>query len=178
MKKAFVVLAIALSMSGAYAQTAAKPAAPSAATPEARAAEHQQRVEQRIAFLHSTLKITPDQESLWKTFADQMRSNSQSMADLFKQRSQGESTRNALDDMKEYAQITQAHADGMQKLVTAFEPLYNSFSADQKAVADQTFRHGQQERGGRRGQGPRGRRNRPNSRAAGAAPAASEPAPQ
>jgi hypothetical protein len=138
MKKAFVVLATALSMSGAFAQTAA----PASATANAsqHAAQHEQRVEQRIASLHSALKITPAQESLWKTFADQMRSNGQTMADLYRQRAEGENTRNALDDMKQYAQMTQAHADGMQKLVTAFEPLYNSFSPEQKTLADQTFR--------------------------------------
>jgi periplasmic protein CpxP/Spy len=180
MKKTFVVLAAALSMSGAFAQTAAAPTAASPARAEARAAQHEQRVEERITFLHSTLKITPEQEPLWKTFADQMRSNSQSMAGLFRQRMESESTRNALDDMKGYAQMAQAHADEMQKLVTAFEPLYNSFSADQKAIADKTFRHGPQERGGRGGQrqgnrrGPRGNQ----AGAAGAAPAASDPAAQ
>jgi periplasmic protein CpxP/Spy len=142
MKKAFVVLAAALSMSGAFAQTAASSAAPSSATVEARAAQHEQRVEERIAYLHSALKITPEQETQWKVFADQMRSNGQTMAGLYKQRMEGESTRNALDDMKQYAQITQAHADDMQKLVTTFEPLYNSFSPEQKTLADKTFRHG------------------------------------
>lgn len=154
MKKTLAVLVAALSMSGAFAQTAATPAAssaPAAATQEARAAEHQQRVEERIAFLHSTLKITPEQEPQWKTFADQMRSNSQNMSDLFKQRANGETTRNALDDMKQYAQLTQAHAEDMQKLVTAFEPLYNSFSPEQKALADQTFRHHGREAGGKVG---------------------------
>lgn len=154
MKKAFVVLAAALSMSGAFAQTAASSATPSSAAVEARAAQHEQRVEERINYLHSALKITPDQESLWKPFADQMRSNGSTMAGLYKQRMEGESTRNALDDMKQYAQITQAHADDMQKLVTAFEPLYNSFSPDQKTLADKTFRHGA-ETGGKGGAHPK-----------------------
>ncbi|WP_233863268.1 Spy/CpxP family protein refolding chaperone [Paraburkholderia adhaesiva] len=180
MKKAIVVLATALSMSGAFAQNAATPAAPSSAAIEAGVAEHQQRVEERIAFLHSTLKITPEQEALWKPFADQMRTNGRTMGEMFKQRAEGLGTRNALDDMKEYAQITQAHADEMQKLVTAFEPLYNSFSADQKAIADKTFRHGAPERGGKGGKGGNRQRNRSGSQSkpAGAAPAASDPAAQ
>ncbi|RQH07995.1 Spy/CpxP family protein refolding chaperone [Paraburkholderia dinghuensis] len=177
MKKAFVVLATTLSISGAFAQNAATPAAPSSAAVEAGVAEHQQRVEERIAFLHSTLKITPDQEALWKTFADQMRTNGQSMGELFKQRAEGQSTRNALDDMKEYAKITQVHADEMQKLVTAFEPLYNSFSADQKAIADKTFRHGAPERGGNGGKRPKNKHNS-QAKPADAAPAASDPAAQ
>lgn len=145
MKKAFVILAATLSMSGAFAQSAA-PSAPATATAAAassadvRAAQHQQRVEERINWLHSQLKITPEQEPQWKAFADVMRSNGQTMAGLYKQRVEGESTRNALDDMKQYAQITQAHADDMQKLVSAFEPLYTSLSPEQKTLADQTFR--------------------------------------
>jgi len=174
MKKAFVVLATALSMSGAFAQTAAAPAEPASPAMEAHAAQHREHVEERIAFLHSSLKITPEQEPQWKTFADQMRSNSQSMSDLVMQRTQSESTRNALDDMKQYAQIAQTHAEDMQKLVTAFEPLYNSFSPDQKAIADQTFRHGQQ-RGGMRGPRPQNRR-RMHAKPASAPAEASAPA--
>ena len=143
MKKAFVILAASLAMSGAFAQSAAPAAAASAASSaDVRAAQHQQRVEERITWLHTQLKITPEQEPQWKTFADVMRSNGQTMAGLYKQRMEGESTRNALDDMKQYAQISQAHAEDMQKLVTAFEPLYTSLSPEQQKLADQTFRHG------------------------------------
>jgi periplasmic protein CpxP/Spy len=176
MKKAFVVLAATLSMSGAFAQTAASSAAPSSAAVEARAAQHEQRIEDRIAYLHSALKITADQEAMWKTFADQMRSNGQTMADLYKQRVEGETTRNALDDMKQYAQITQAHADDMQKLVTAFEPLYNSFSADQKALADKTFRHGAP--AGGKGPAHPKHKSKPKAAPASDADAASAPAAQ
>ncbi|WP_322029923.1 Spy/CpxP family protein refolding chaperone [Paraburkholderia sp. J76] len=143
MKKAFVILAASLSMSGAFAQGAAPATAASAASSaDVRAAQHQQRVEERITWLHTQLKITPEQEPQWKAFADVMRDNGQTMADLYKQRVEGESTRNALDDMKQYAQISQAHAEDMQKLVAAFEPLYTSLSPEQKKLADQTFRHG------------------------------------
>ncbi|WP_028225137.1 Spy/CpxP family protein refolding chaperone [Paraburkholderia ferrariae] len=176
MKKAFVVLAAALSMSGAFAQTAASSAQPSSAAVEAHAAQHEQRVEERINYLHSALKITPDQESLWKTFADQMRSNGQTMADLYKQRAEGENTRNALDDMKQYAQLSQAHAEDMQKLVTAFEPLYNSFSADQKTLADKTFRHGQPPAG--KGAAHPKHKSKPKAAPASDAAAASAPAAQ
>ncbi|PLZ03980.1 hypothetical protein CY652_03145 [Burkholderia sp. WAC0059] len=138
MKKAFVILATTLSMSGAFAQTAA-----SAAAPASSAAVHREaRVEERIAYLHSALKITPQQDTQWNAFADVMRSNGETLAQLYQQRAADESTLSALDDMKQYAQITQAHADGMQKLVAAFEPLYDSFSPEQKKLADTTFHRG------------------------------------
>ena len=145
MKKVFVILAASLSMSGVFAQSAAPAASATAAaasSADVRAAQHQQRVEERITWLHTQLKITPEQEPQWKTFADVMRSNGQTMGGLYKQRMETENTRNALDDMKQYAQIAQAHADDMQKLVAAFEPLYTSLSPEQKKLADQTFRHG------------------------------------
>jgi esterase/lipase len=153
MKKAFVVLATTLSIGTAFAQTAATPAAPAtAASPaSAAAAKREQHVEQRIAYLHSALKITQAQESQWNAFADVMRENNQTMMQLFEQRKAGTEQRSALDDMKQYAQISQARADGMQKLVTAFEPLYASLSPEQKALADKTFREQHEHRPGKQG---------------------------
>jgi periplasmic protein CpxP/Spy len=139
MKKALVILASTFAMSGAFAQASAPAAAPVAASA---AAGHGERTEQRIAMLHSELKITPAQETQWQQFADVMRQNGETMGNLYRQR-MADKNLSALDDMKQYTQIAQAHADGMSKLVAAFEPLYNSFSADQKKVADETFRqHG------------------------------------
>lgn len=142
MKKTFVVLAASLSFSSAFAQTATTTAAPAtAASPAAGAAAHrEEHIEKRIAHLHSALKITPAQESQWNAFADVMRSNNETLTELYQQRKAGGEQRNALDDMKQYAQISQAHADGMQKLVTAFEPLYSSLSPEQKTAADKAFR--------------------------------------
>ncbi|MEX3785144.1 Spy/CpxP family protein refolding chaperone [Paraburkholderia sp. BR14374] len=144
MKKALVMLATAVSMGGAFAQTAA-PASASApdttATASAAKAGHERNVEDRIAYLHSQLKITPAQETQWKAFADVMRSNGETMGQLFEQRKAATNV-SALDDMKQYATIAQAHADGMKKLVDAFEPLYGSLSPEQKKLADATFHRG------------------------------------
>jgi periplasmic protein CpxP/Spy len=138
MKKALVILASTLAMSGAFAQSAAPASAPMAAS--APAGKHERNVEDRIAYLHSQLKITSAQETQWNAFADVMRGNAQTMGDLFQQR-KAATNQSALDDMKQYAAISEAHADGMKKLVDAFEPLYSSFSPEQKTLADTTFRH-------------------------------------
>jgi protein CpxP len=151
MKKAFVLLVSALSISGgAFAQTAAPTATPavSAASGAGKAAHREQRVEDRIAYLHQQLKITPQQESQWNAFADVMRSNGETMSKLFEERHENKDI-SALDDMKQYADIAQAHADGTKKLVDAFQPLYDSMSADQKKLADTTFREAPPQ-GGRR----------------------------
>jgi hypothetical protein len=140
MKKALVLLASAVAMSGAFAQASAPAAAPSSTAASAPAAKagHERNVEDRIAYLHSQLKITPAQEPQWKAFADVMRGNGQTMGELFKER-RAATNLSALDDMKQYATIAQAHADGVKKLVDAFDPLYTSFSPEQKKLADTTF---------------------------------------
>ncbi|MGF6569031.1 LTXXQ motif family protein [Paraburkholderia fungorum] len=138
MKKALVMLATAVAMSGAFAQTPAPASAPVSASAPAGKAGHERNVEDRIAYLHSQLKITSAQESQWNTFADVMRGNGETMGQLFEQRKSAGKL-SAVDDMKQYAQIAQAHADGMKKLVDAFDPLYSSFSPEQKKLADATF---------------------------------------
>jgi periplasmic protein CpxP/Spy len=137
MKKTLVILACALAANGVFAQTSAPAAASTSTSP---AAKHEARVEERIASLHKQLKITPQQEGQWKPFADAMREDAQTMGQLSERRMKGVETESALDNMREYAQFTQAHADGVKKLVAAFEPLYNSLSPEQKQLADATFR--------------------------------------
>ena len=113
---------------------AAAPASPSPAV------KHEARIEDRIAYLHKQLKITPAQETQWQPFADAMREDGQMMSQLYEKRISSAETSSALDNMRDYVQLTQAHADGVKKLLTAFEPLYNSLSEEQKQLADATFR--------------------------------------
>ncbi|WP_233849102.1 Spy/CpxP family protein refolding chaperone [Paraburkholderia sp. HD33-4] len=165
MKKALVMLATAVSMGGAFAQTAAPASAPDTTAPAPAAkAGHERNVEDRIAYLHSQLKITPAQETQWKAFADVMRNNGETMGKLFEQR-KAETNVSALDDMKQYATIAQAHADGMKKLVDAFEPLYGSLSPEQKKLADATFHNGGPE-GHHRGHHGKGKGGKPAAEAA------------
>ncbi|WP_205187180.1 Spy/CpxP family protein refolding chaperone, partial [Burkholderia sp. LMG 13014] len=158
MKKISLTLATLAVAASAFAQTPAQPQAPaqattaaaSAPTAEQRAERHEARVEQRIKYLHDQLKITSAQEPQWKTFADTMRDNGDTMGRLYRERMAKHDV-SALDDMKQYAELSQANADGAKKLADAFAPLYESFPADQKALADTTFRswlhHGGEHRG-------------------------------
>jgi hypothetical protein len=45
----------------------------------------------------------------------------------------------AVDDVKSYAAIADAHADGLKKFVSVFEALYNSMSDEHKKNADNVF---------------------------------------
>jgi hypothetical protein len=140
MKKTLVILATALAASGAFAQASAPAAPPAAASSASPAAKHEARIENRIAYLHQQLKIAPQQETQWQSFADAMREDGETMGKLYEKRRQSVENASALDNMRDYAEITEAHAEGMKKLVAAFEPLYNSLSPEQKKLADATFR--------------------------------------
>ncbi len=104
------------------------------------------RVEARIADLHDAIGVTPDQESEWHDVAQAMRDSESGVGELIRaRRSHAEST-NAIDDIKSYQAISQAHADNMSKFVDAFEPFYDDLSAGQKERADAYFRNFRHER--------------------------------
>ena len=56
-------------------------------------------------------------------------------------RAQKLSEMSAVDNMQSFEAIEQARAEGMQKLVPAFQTLYASLSDQQKQQADALFRY-------------------------------------
>lgn len=100
-----------------------------------------ERVEVRINELHAKLKITPAQEGLWDNVTKAMRDDAIKMEALIKARSENAGTRNAVDDLKSYSEITEAHAHGLKRFISVFEPLYASMSDAQKKDADKLFHH-------------------------------------
>ncbi|HTJ94447.1 MAG TPA: Spy/CpxP family protein refolding chaperone [Pararobbsia sp.] len=151
MKLVLATLAAASSLafaSGAFAQTAASaPAAASGAMAPAAAKiakfdqKADKRLEDRIKELHTELQITPQQEDLFGKVADTMRSNSQHMRELYEQRMAQTQKLNAVDDLKSYGDLAQAHADSVKSLESSFEPLYAALSDTQKKAADAAFNH-------------------------------------
>jgi protein CpxP len=164
--KKFAMLGLVLLTAGsAFAQTpapattapgpaAAPPAAaPSTASPPAagkavgakapasKAAAMDARIEQRIAQMHQRLKITPAQQPAWDAFAQVMRDNVTSMQQAYQERRASIATMSAPDNMRNFAQIEQTRTDGIQKLATSFQTLYDGMSDEQKKVADTMFRH-------------------------------------
>ena len=97
------------------------------------------KAEQRIKELHSKLHITQAEEPQWQGLVQVMRDNAQQMSSLIAQRDQNSGT-TAVDNLKSYEEITDAHADGLKKLVPAFKSLYDALSDEQKKVADTLFR--------------------------------------
>lgn len=100
------------------------------------------RVDARIEKMHARLKITSAQEDQWGKVAQVMRDNARDMEKLTKTRMEHAKTMTAVDDLKSYGEITDAHADGIKKLTTVFETLYAAMSDNQKKAADDMFRHG------------------------------------
>jgi hypothetical protein len=97
-------------------------------------------VDVRIDNLHQRLHITPAQESLWHPVAQVMRDNADTMESLRKTRSDRATDMSAMDNLHSYGEVADAHAEGVKKLTTAFQPLYDSMSDTQKRNADTIFR--------------------------------------
>jgi hypothetical protein len=69
-----------------------------------------------------------------------MRDNAQTMDALIKARADQAPTMSALDEIKSYSDIAEAHAAGLKKFIPVFEALYTSMSDAQKKNADTLFR--------------------------------------
>lgn len=98
------------------------------------------RVEQRVADLRARLHITPDQQTQWDQFAQVMRDNAQHMRQTAEDRATKIKSMTASENMLSYAQIAMQHAQELQNLASAFQPLYASLSQDQQRTADAMFR--------------------------------------
>ena len=137
---------IALALSSTIAFTGAVIAAESEAAPAKTAVgakptiDHEE--EQHIKQLHDQLKITPEQEALWNNVAEIMRSNDKKIDALVKERHDKASTMTAVEDLRSYGEVTETHAADIKTFIPAFERLYDSMSAAQKAAADNVFRTG------------------------------------
>ncbi|ABK12303.1 conserved hypothetical protein [Burkholderia cenocepacia HI2424] len=88
----------------------------------------QRSIDGRINSLHQRLGITPGQESLWQPVAQVMRDNANAMESLRKARSDHANDMSAMGDLHSYGEVTNVHADGVKKLTTAFQPLYDKMS--------------------------------------------------
>ncbi|MDD5249543.1 MAG: Spy/CpxP family protein refolding chaperone [Rhodocyclaceae bacterium] len=103
---------------------------------------HEDRAELRIKHMHAMLKITPTQEEQWAKVAETMRDNAKTMDGLTQARADHAKEMTAVDDLKSYGEIAEAHADGLRKLTPAFASLYAGMSDAQKLEADSVFRRG------------------------------------
>jgi hypothetical protein len=104
---------------------------------------HEDRVELRIKDMHAKLKITPAQEEQWGKVAQAMLDDAKTMDTLTQTRIDHAKDMTAVDDLKSYGEIADAHAAGIKKLTPLFTDLYAGMSDAQKKEADTLFRHGE-----------------------------------
>jgi protein CpxP len=147
MKAIVALLASTFVIGGAIAQTP-DPSASSGASADASSsamansdAKRDGAVEKHITELHASLRITKAEESQWNEVAETMRENVKNLDRAIDKRDANVASATAIDDLNSYADIAQAHANGVKKLANAFSGLYAVMSDDQKKEADEVFSH-------------------------------------
>lgn len=148
------------------AAAAGETAATPRATPERRAFRGAgERVEARLAYIKTALKITDAQNAQWEGFANvlrkQARERDQRMASFRAKREQGAQGMqraerphlSAIDRMEFMQKRMTERSARLSEVITAAKPLYASLSPEQKQVADEMLTR--QGRGGHHRGGPR-----------------------
>jgi hypothetical protein len=119
-----------------------------------------ERVEARLAYVRTALKITDSQQSQWENFANVLRKHARAMDQRVQQRraqfeggrgAQGERVPGArgpegrqvtaIDQLERAQQRTAEHAARLNEVIAAAKPLYASLSPEQKQVADGMLAH-------------------------------------
>lgn len=95
-------------------------------------------VEGRIAYLKAELKITDAQAPLWNKVADTMRDNAKQLDDAMSAMPHDPNAPRptAIERLETHAKFAEMRAQGTERFLAAFRPLYNSLSDDQKKNAD------------------------------------------
>ena len=93
-------------------------------------------VEGRIAALKSELKITDAQVPQWDRFADALRGTAKSMEAMQRQMMQTSAPSTLSARLARQEEMLTAHLAAVKSLRSALEPLYATFSDEQKKVAD------------------------------------------
>lgn len=136
--------------------------APSAQRPAQRQrafAMPSQRVEARLAYLRTALKITDAQQPQWENFANVLRTQARAMDKRFaERRTQFEAQRgqprpqaNAIERLERMQVRMDERSQRLGEVVNAAKPLYASFSPEQRQIADEML--SRQGRGGHAGRG-------------------------
>ena len=96
-------------------------------------------VEGRLAFLKTELKITDAQLPLWNAVADAIRANAKSMSEMMSGAMTGGAQPSATlpEKLATREKMLTVHLEALRKLKAAVEPLYASFSDEQKKTADE-----------------------------------------
>lgn len=94
----------------------------------------------RVEALKSELKITEAQMPAWNKFSDALltaaKSMDESMQAMQKKMMETGKTVSLPEKLEHHAKMAAAHSTSFQEIKTALDPLYASFSDEQKKIAD------------------------------------------
>ena len=96
-------------------------------------------IEGRLAFLKAELNITPEQEALWKDYANAVRDNAKTMSGRCTSLmgDSGASEKSLRDRLDAQEQFVAARLDALRATNKALKPLFQALSDAQKKLADQ-----------------------------------------
>jgi hypothetical protein len=98
------------------------------------------RIEGRLAFLKTELKITDAQTAQWNAVADAMRQNEKARRDRMEQmRADRDKPTNTLERLEARERAADARSQELKRFNAAFRPLYATLSDEQKKTADELF---------------------------------------
>jgi protein CpxP len=137
----------ATSASMAIAQTAPNANAPSASGPahgfmDRPFSRPTERVEARLAYVKTALKITDGQQSQWDAYANVVRKNAQDREQRFQSRHHGEPGHtghqrpNAIERLESTQSFLAEAGTRVSQLLAVEKPLYATLSPEQQKVAD------------------------------------------
>jgi TolA-binding protein len=141
------VFIAATTASIAVAQTTPNLNSPSASRSEKMHADRPftrptERVEARLAYVKTALKITQAQESQWDAYANLVRKNAQDMEQRFQSMRSGEPGRprhqrhNAIERLERAQSFHAEVVTRLNQLLAVEKPLYAALSPEQQNVAD------------------------------------------
>jgi len=158
----------------AVAEAPAIVAQSGATSPEASSAERaaparrafrspSERVEARLAYMRTALKITDAQQPQWESFANVLRKHARNMDERIQQRRAqakdaprpDEGSVTAIERLERTQQRMAAQSARLNDVLGAAKPLYAALSPEQKQVADQMLSRQGQRRGHRHHRGMR-----------------------
>ena len=143
---------VSVALAAAAPLAAAQDTRPAADAPQGRHTQrHEQgqraftlpseRVEARLAYLKTALKITDAQQQQWDAFADAQRRHASVADERIKglrgaQRPQGERP-NAIERLERRQQTLTAQSQRLTEVIGAAKPLYGALSPEQRKIADE-----------------------------------------
>jgi predicted Zn-dependent protease len=139
----------------AFAQA---PTPPAAADQHGRGSHHMgaprqmsDRIDARLAYVKTALKITPAQEGQWNTVAEVVRQQVKAMdAERTAAHAAHASATpvSAIERLQQHQKMMSTMSTRLNAVITAAQPLYATFTDEQKKTADEMLSRGRGMRGG------------------------------